>query len=136
MNVTTINIASDLQPSFEYSVLSPERFNLKTAAVRGKWSEQCTIKGGTDARIYLQFVIRIAVAISLALAAASAQTTTGSIVGTVTDTTGAVVANATVTITNVDTGITTKTVTDSSGNYVVTPSAGRPLFGDCRGAGI
>ena len=74
-------------------------------------------------RIYLQFVIRIAVAISLALAAASAQTTTGSIVGTVTDTTGAMVANATVTISNVDTGITTKTVTDSSGNYVVTPLA-------------
>ena len=43
--------------------------------------------------------------------------------GQVTDTTGAMVANATVTISNVDTGITNKTVTDSSGNYVVTPLA-------------
>ena len=52
---------------------------------------------------------------------ANAQTTTGSIVGTVTDPSHAAVANATVTITNVDTGITTRTVSDSSGNYVVTP---------------
>ncbi len=52
---------------------------------------------------------------------ALAQTTTGSIVGTVTDKTGAVVPGASVTITNVDTGITTKTSTDNSGNYVVTP---------------
>ena len=65
--------------------------------------------------------LRIAVYILLALATAMAQTTTGSIVGTVTDATGAVVANAVVTITNVDTGIATKTATDSSGSYVVTP---------------
>ena len=37
------------------------------------------------------------------------------------DASGAVIANAAVTITNVDTGIETKTTTDSSGNYVVTP---------------
>src|SRR5437867_8675506 len=51
----------------------------------------------------------------------SAQTTTGSIVGKVSDPTGAVVPNAPVTVTNTDTGISTKTTTDSSGNYVVTP---------------
>jgi Carboxypeptidase regulatory-like domain len=50
-----------------------------------------------------------------------AQTTTGSIVGTIADSTGAVVANAAVTVTNIDTGATTKTTSDSSGNYVVTP---------------
>src|SRR5712692_6606152 len=55
-----------------------------------------------------------------------AQTTTGSIVGTVTDPSGAVIGGATVTITNVDTGIAVKTATDSTGNYVVTPlSIGR-----------
>jgi len=52
---------------------------------------------------------------------AAAQTTTGSIVGKVTDPTGGVVPNAAVTVTNVDTGISTKTATDSSGNYAVTP---------------
>ncbi len=50
-----------------------------------------------------------------------AQTTTGSIVGTVTDSSGAVVAEvATITVTNMDTGIAVKTNTDSTGNYVVT----------------
>jgi hypothetical protein len=49
-----------------------------------------------------------------------AQTTTGSIVGTVTDKTGAVVPGAAVTVTNTDTGGANKTLTDSSGNYVVT----------------
>src|SRR6516225_7738905 len=62
-----------------------------------------------------------AAAVLLALSVAWAQTTTGSIVGTVTDTSGASVANATVTIANVDTGITNKTITTASGDYVVTP---------------
>jgi hypothetical protein len=62
-----------------------------------------------------------AAAVLLALSVTWAQTTTGSIVGTVTDTSGASVANATVTITNVDTGITNKTITTASGDYVVTP---------------
>jgi len=53
--------------------------------------------------------------------AANAQTTAGSVVGTVTDPSGAVIAAASITVTNVETGIATKTVTDSSGNYVVTP---------------
>src|SRR4029450_6235134 len=48
-------------------------------------------------------------------------TTAGSIVGTVTDPQGAVVPGASITITNVETGITNKTSTDSSGNYAVTP---------------
>ncbi len=67
------------------------------------------------------FVSRSAVFFLLSMLPAVAQTTTGSIVGTIADPTGAVVANAAVTATNVDTGATTKTTTDSSGNYVVTP---------------
>ncbi|HEY2932905.1 MAG TPA: TonB-dependent receptor [Acidobacteriota bacterium] len=50
-----------------------------------------------------------------------AQTTTGSIVGTVTDPSGAMMPGATVTITNEGTGIVViKTITDAAGNYVAT----------------
>jgi Carboxypeptidase regulatory-like domain len=48
---------------------------------------------------------------------ALAQTITGSITGTVTDPTGAVVAGAKVTATNVQTGVATPTVTNPSGIY-------------------
>ena len=64
---------------------------------------------------------RILFCVAVALLPAMAQTTTGSIVGTVTDRTGAVVPGAAVVVTNTDTGSTNRTVTDSSGNYVVTP---------------
>jgi len=50
-----------------------------------------------------------------------AQTTAGSIVGTVTDPTGAIIARAAVTITNMGTNIAVKTTTDAAGEYVVTP---------------
>jgi hypothetical protein len=49
----------------------------------------------------------------------SAQTITGSIRGTVTDSSGAVVQRATVVATNVDTGVTTHTLTDRSGLYSI-----------------
>ena len=57
----------------------------------------------------------------LLLLPATAQTTTGSIVGTVTDPSGAVLSGASVTVTNMGTGISVKTNTDSAGNYVVSP---------------
>ena len=50
-------------------------------------------------------------------AVATAQTITGSIRGTVTDPSGAVIANADVTATNVATGVATHTVTNRSGLY-------------------
>ncbi len=54
------------------------------------------------------------------------QTTSGSIVGAVTDPTGASVTGASITITNIDTAGTFKTASDSSGNYVASPlSVGR-----------
>ena len=49
--------------------------------------------------------------------ALEAQTITGSLNGTVTDPTGAVVANANVSATNVDTGVVTPTATNSDGIY-------------------
>ena len=48
-----------------------------------------------------------------------AQTITASVNGTVTDASGAVVANAKVTATNVDTGISTPTTTNKDGIYVI-----------------
>jgi hypothetical protein len=51
----------------------------------------------------------------------NAQSTTGAIVGTVTDPSGGIIAGATVTITNMGTNIAVKTTTDASGEYVVTP---------------
>src|SRR5215471_3231974 len=49
----------------------------------------------------------------------SAQTTSTSILGTVTDPSGAAVANATVSALNVKTGIETKTVSTASGDYTI-----------------
>lgn len=46
------------------------------------------------------------------------QATTGSIIGTVTDPSGAGVSGATVTIRNRDQNTTTKVVTNESGNYL------------------
>ena len=46
------------------------------------------------------------------------QTTTGRILGTITDQTGAALAGATVTVTDVQRGTTRTVVTDSSGNYL------------------
>jgi predicted metalloprotease len=52
-------------------------------------------------------------------AVAVAQTITGSVRGTVTDPSGAVVAGAKVAVTNTATGVITRTVTDKSGLYNV-----------------
>jgi hypothetical protein len=49
--------------------------------------------------------------------AAFAQVTNGTILGTVTDPSGAVVAGAKITITNTDTGVVTNVVSKGSGNY-------------------
>jgi len=57
----------------------------------------------------------------LACPRAWAQRDTSSILGTVRDSSGGVLPDASVTATNVATGIFTKAKTDSSGDYVVTP---------------
>jgi hypothetical protein len=49
----------------------------------------------------------------------SAQTSFGTIAGRVTDSTGAIIAKATVVVTNSDTSVSRKTVTDGNGNYQV-----------------
>jgi hypothetical protein len=61
--------------------------------------------------------IQVALALLCCSAVLVAQTITGSVNGTVTDPTGAVVANATVSAINTDTGVVTPTTTNSEGIY-------------------
>ena len=58
-----------------------------------------------------------AAALCLAAAPAFAQFETATVLGTVRDRTGAVVPGATVTLPNLDTGVSQTKVTDGSGNY-------------------
>lgn len=58
---------------------------------------------------------------SLATGVALGQADQGAITGLVQDATGAVVPNAQVTLTNIDTGLALQGQTDSSGNYVFSP---------------
>jgi len=60
-----------------------------------------------------------ALALLLTVVTVSAQTFRGTILGTVTDVSGATVPDATVTIRNVDTGLVRTTVTQSNGSYRV-----------------
>src|ERR1700744_2943208 len=60
-------------------------------------------------------------ALVLSAGVALGQADQGAITGLVQDPTGAVIANAQVTLTNTDTGLELKTQTDSSGNYVFSP---------------
>jgi hypothetical protein len=70
-------------------------------------------------------VKRVAVALGLIFAASvlsatlAAQAVTGTILGTVTDTSGAAVPGATVTLTNTGTGLTRSAVTDAAGEYTL-----------------
>ena len=57
-------------------------------------------------------------AVALLPLTATAQTTTGSIYGTVTDTSGAVIAKAAIIVTNTDTAQSLSTASDSSGDYI------------------
>jgi hypothetical protein len=67
----------------------------------------------TKATLYVAVVLLIC----CSMMKASAQTITGNINGTVTDPSGAVVPNAKVTATNVDTGVPTVTTTNNDGIY-------------------
>lgn len=67
---------------------------------------------------------RLAVLLLLSISAAltaSAQVDTATITGTITDSSGAVLPNVTVTATEMDTGVKVAAKSDSSGNYVITP---------------
>src|SRR5438045_4969232 len=61
----------------------------------------------------------VSVLLLLAALVAPAQDATGRVAGVVTDPTGAVVAGAKVTVTNVATGVSRETTTDADGSYQV-----------------
>ena len=70
-------------------------------------------------RLRLAFTLLTALAlVSILVLPANAQTFRGGINGTVTDVTGAAIANATVTATAVDTGVVHKTVASSGGDFL------------------
>jgi hypothetical protein len=69
--------------------------------------------------VRLAVVCAALLVMTLGVATASAQTFRGSILGTVTDTSGASVSGATVTVHNVDTGIDRTTETTTDGGYLV-----------------
>ncbi len=71
-------------------------------------------------RKFVQMALCLCVAIFAAQPAFS-QADQGAITGTVTDSTGAVVPNAAVTVSSTETGLTLKGTTDSSGNFVFSP---------------
>ena len=73
--------------------------------------------GGWSVRI--AGVCAMALVMALSVGTASAQTFRGTILGTVTDATGASVAGATVTVHNVDTGVERTTETTTDGGYLV-----------------
>jgi len=64
-------------------------------------------------------VLYVSLILSLFSSAARAQFENGSLVGTIRDTSGAIVAGASVTVTNTATGIESKVVSDSNGNWEV-----------------
>src|SRR5215469_14432406 len=68
--------------------------------------------------------IRIGVIFFLSLTAAFAQSNQGTITGTISDPTGAVIANAPIDVKNTETGIVYRGGTSNSGNYVIPVPAG------------
>ena len=67
----------------------------------------------------MKFVISVLASAMLASLGLSAQQITGNIRGTVTDPSGAVIRDASVTARQAETGLTRETSTDRNGNYVV-----------------
>ena len=80
----------------------------------------------------------VVLAISLVLLAVrcSAQTDQGAITGVVQDPTGAVIPNADVTVTNVDTGLILDTKSNSSGVFVFSPLKSWELHGVGLSSGV
>ena len=67
-------------------------------------------------------------------ASLAAQAVTGTILGTITDTTGAVMPGATVTLTNAGTGLVRVVVTDAGGEYTAPSLPTGTLHGEGRAA--
>lgn len=77
-------------------------------------SDPKTTPRSPGARLYVYFGLLLALMLP---AAAWSQVTQGSIIGTVKDSAGAVIPGATVTLTNLDEGVTRTTQSNATGNY-------------------
>jgi hypothetical protein len=73
----------------------------------------------TENKIVRRVVLLFGLLIAIGGTVARAQYEDGSLIGTIRDASGAVVGNATVTVTNVNTGIVTKVASNNSGDYEV-----------------
>jgi hypothetical protein len=71
-----------------------------------------------ELRPHLALVLNLALFLSFASLGSHAQTTTGTISGTVSDPTGGVIANASIVVKSVQTGIEQTTRSNASGNYI------------------
>ena len=77
-----------------------------------------------------------ALMLSMLVSYALAQTSRGTVSGLVTDPTGAVVAGATVTLTNTATNVTRTTVTNEQGNYRIEALDPGPYILKCEATGF
>src|SRR5690348_9672493 len=80
--------------------------------VQRTWSYKNKILGGSHER---KTCVALAILLLLGVSSAVAQSTFGSITGTVTDQSGAVVPNASITVTNQDTGATRRVAVSTDG---------------------
>jgi hypothetical protein len=64
-------------------------------------------------------VLAVLAVVTLMATSVAAQSTTGTILGKVTDSAGLVLPGATVTVTNTETGLTRTVVTDGEGSYII-----------------
>ena len=85
------------------------------------WSKTKVVDDGpTQPRRYFWKTLSfLSIAVCLFLARSPAQTTNGLITGTVTDSSGAVVADAQISVTNQGTGLIRMTGTNGSGTYIL-----------------
>jgi Carboxypeptidase regulatory-like domain len=85
-----------------------------------RWAAQRGTRITSDGTLRRLFFVGIAL-IAFCSVRAFAQMDEGAIIGTVTDTTGAVIPNAQVTLTNTGTGLVLKAKTNASGDYFFAP---------------
>jgi hypothetical protein len=74
---------------------------------------------GRELNMQMRLSIRLAIVLVLAVACGYTQVITSSVVGTVADTSGAMIPDAQITLKNMDTGIASKTVSNVRGEYSV-----------------
>src|SRR5579862_6841547 len=85
-----------------------------SVATLNLWSEETMYIRG----VKLALVLLLVVCVGNSLPAWAQSTSTGSVAGSVTDPTGAVVAGATVTLTDIATNTARTTTTNASGRYI------------------